>query len=217
MRNCIDVDAVAKLAKSEALPGLLPDDMTEYLLFVGRLELRKGFDVAIQAFAGVAEDYPNLHLVLAGGAGDVAREPNPAAWVDSLPTSTKERIHFLGDVRGPELYSAMRGSVLVLAPSRWEAFGNVALEAKSAGAALIATRGSGFDDFCNDGVDSLLCAPGDPHELAEAIRRLVGDPALASKLAHEAEKSVRHFTARKVAADLRYEVLARVQAGGTSA
>ena len=74
----------------------------------------------------------------------------------------------------------------MICPSRWEGFGNVALEVKAIGTPLIVTSGSGFDDFCTDGVDCLMVPPADSSKLAAALQRLIESPRLGRALAERA-------------------------------
>jgi glycogen(starch) synthase len=105
-------------------------------------------------------------------------------------------------VPGDSLYSAIRAATVTMCPSRWEGFGNVALETKAIGAALVCTTGSGFDDFCVDNSDSLMVPPADPRSLASAISRLVEHPELAARLGRTAAAGVSQFAPVPVATDL---------------
>ena len=91
---------------------------------------------------------------------------------------------------------------VAICPSPWEGFGNVALEIKAAGTALVCTTGSGFDDFCVDGEDSLMVPPADPDALAAAIGRILHDRELGERLAQTASERVWQFAPSAVAPDL---------------
>ncbi|HYQ73721.1 glycosyltransferase family 4 protein, partial [Cellulomonas sp.] len=109
---------------------------------------------------------------------------------------------WLGHVDDDTLYRAVREAAVTLCPSRWEGFGNAALEAKAIGGAVVVTTGSGYDDFCTDGEDSLMVPPADPAALAGAVLRLLADPVLAATLGARAAAGAEHWTADPVAADL---------------
>lgn len=89
-----------------------------------------------------------------------------------------------------------------MCPSRWEGFGNVALEVKAIGTPLIVTSGSGFDDFCMDGVDCLMVPPKAADLLAHALHRLLASPALGRSLTLPALEKIAQFAPDPVAADL---------------
>jgi glycogen(starch) synthase len=202
VRNCVDVETVAARSRTAPLPEGWPAGDDPVVLFLGRLERRKGVVDALQAFALVLRRHPRARLVLAGASGDSRFEPDRAELLSYLPESARAQVTWLGHVPGDSLYSAIRAATVTMCPSRWEGFGNVALEAKAIGAALVCTTGSGFDDFCVDNTDALLVPPAAPHVLAAAISRLVEDPELAARLGRTAAAGVSPFAPAPVAADL---------------
>ena len=202
VRNCIDVDAVIDGAATAELPSGWPTGDAPIVLFLGRLERRKGVVDAVAAFATVAERHPDARLVLAGSSGDSRFEPSRADLLALLPESAHNRVTWLGHVDGPALYRGIGAATVAICPSRWEGFGNVALEVKAAGTPLVCTSGSGFDDFCTTEVDSLMVAPGDPSALAGAICRLIEDRELAGALVAAASEGVHDFAPVPVARDL---------------
>ena len=202
VRNCVEVETVAARSRTARLPEEWPAGDDPVLLFLGRLERRKGVVDALQAFALVTRRHPRARLVLAGASGDHRFEPDRAELLSYLPQSARAQVTFLGHVPGDSLYSAIRAATVTMCPSRWEGFGNVALEAKAIGAALVCTTGSGFDDFCVDDTDALMVPPADPPALAAAIGRLVEQPELAARLGRTAAASVSQFAPAPVATDL---------------
>lgn len=199
--NSIDADAVRMLAATSALPAGWPSSATRTILFVGRTERRKGIEATMLAFADLAAELSDVVLVVAGGSGGhplLTREQ----LLHTVGASIADRIVFLGDVPGPELFRAMAEATVVTTPSLWEAFGNAALEAKAVGSALVVTTGSGFDDFCTDGVDSMMVPPGDGASLADALRRVLGEPDLAASLRDGALLEVANHNPDEVAREL---------------
>jgi glycogen(starch) synthase len=202
VRNCVDVETVAALSRTAPLPDLWPTGDDPVLLFLGRLERRKGVVDALKAFDLVTRRHPRARLVLAGATGDSRFEPDRTELLAYLPETARAQVAWLGHVPGDSLYSAIRAATVTMCPSRWEGFGNVALEAKAIGAALVCTTGSGFDDFCIDNTDCLMVPPKDPQALAEAISRLLEHPELAERLGRAAAASVSSFAPGPVATDL---------------
>ena len=87
-------------------------------------------------------------------------------------------------------------------PSLWgEPFGQVAVECLAAGTPLVVSRVGGLPDIVDDGRCGLLVEPGDPGSLAEAVRTLVEDPALAQRLSVAGQHAER-FTASVVQVDV---------------
>lgn len=200
VRNCIDVDHVRRASRSAPLPAGWPEGDGPVILFLGRSERRKGVIEAVGAFARLGD--PRARLVLAGAGADARYEPTRAELRAMLPPDARERVTWLGHVPGDELYRAIRAADLAMCPSRWEGFGNVALEVKAVGTPLIVTSGSGFDDFCTDGEDCLMVPPQDIPALAAAVRTLLDSTALREALAARAYARVDRFAPDAVAADL---------------
>lgn len=202
VRNCIDVEAVRAAASTAGLPARWPTGAEPVVLFLGRLERRKGVVEAFQAFALLVRQVPGARLVLAGSSGDRRFEPDVSALVSLLPESARDRVVWLGHVPGDELYRSVDAATVVVCPSRWEGFGNAALEVKTIGTPLIVTTGSGYDDFCTDGVDCLMVPPGDHRVLAAALRDVLDAPSRARARAGAARDTVVRYAPDPVAAAL---------------
>jgi phosphatidylinositol alpha-mannosyltransferase len=156
-----------------------PADLGEgrKLLFVGRLDARKGFPVAIAAFERLAAHRDDLRLIVVGDG------PERAA-VDALPTLLRARVTMLGTVPNVELAPIHAACDLYLGPSTGgESFGMVLVEAMAAGLPVVASDTAGYDEVVTDGVDGLLVPPSDPAALAGAAGRVLDDPKLAARLA----------------------------------
>lgn len=202
VRNCIDVDAVAAAALAAAPPEGWPDDGAPVVLFLGRSERRKGVEDAVAAFARVHAEVPEARLVFAGAGGDARFEPTRDGLRELLPPTARDRLTWLGHVGGDELYGAIGRADVAICPSRWEGFGNVALEVKAIGTPLVVTSGSGFDDFCTDGQDCQSVPPADPERLAAAITVALRHPSWALTLAERARAQMSDFAPDPVARDL---------------
>lgn len=85
-------------------------------------------------------------------------------------------VHLAGRLTREQVRAAYDDADIFLAPAELEAFGIAALEARTAGLAVVARRGTGIEEFVEDGVDGLLVA--DDAEMTEAVVHLVGDGRL---------------------------------------
>jgi phosphatidylinositol alpha-mannosyltransferase len=167
--NGSDVDVFAS-----ALPAALPAGRK--LLFVGRLEPRKGFPVAVRAFERIAREYPDVRLVVVGDGADRGA-------VDELDAATRMRVHMAGRVSAQALPTFHRASDIFLAPATGsESFGIVLVEAMAAGLPVVASDIPGYREVTRHNREGLLVPPGDSDALARALRRLLDDPALARSL-----------------------------------
>lgn len=173
------------------------------MLHVGRVEVRKGAHTSIEAFNLLSDDFPGLRLVLAGGIGYALPEWGSEGVRSLIKRGVEDRVVFLGNLRDGSIFRAMAEADVCVAPSLWEAFGNVALEVKASGTPLVVTSGSGFDDFCFDGVDSRVVSPNDPQELAAAVADLLMDATQRKRLTDAAAVQVESFAASAVAPDLK--------------
>jgi phosphatidylinositol alpha-mannosyltransferase len=167
--NGIDVERFAS-----AQP--LAPAMGRYLLFVGRLEARKGFPIAVQAFERLAPAYPDLRLVVIG-------EGSQRDAVDELPGAIRARVDMLGRIDDTQLPRYFRSATAYLGPATGgESFGIVLAEAMAAGTPIVASNISGYCDVARNGTEAILVAPGEPDSLALGVRRLLETPGLSDSL-----------------------------------
>ncbi|MHB8573613.1 MAG: glycosyltransferase family 4 protein [Candidatus Dormibacteria bacterium] len=159
-----------------------------FVLAVGTVEPRKGFDVLIQAFAELCRDDHETTLLLAGGAG----------WKNSEVLSMPERlglgdrVRFVGFVDDVALRSLMAECTAFVVPSLDEGFGFPALEAMAAGAPVVATHAGAIPEVTGDA--ALLVRPGDAEALQEALRRILRDPDLRGRLSTQGRARAGLFT-----------------------
>ncbi|CAM9674018.1 unnamed protein product, partial [Phaeothamnion confervicola] len=144
------------------------------VLFVGRLEVRKGIDTLLDAAASVCASRPDVRFLIAGSDPGVSSPKHD--WLDAHPNAHWiDQVEFLGPVDDAELQQLYSTSHIVAVPSRYESFGLVMSEALMHGAALVSCDVGGIREFVRDGVDGLLVAPGDVPALAGALERLLDD------------------------------------------
>ena len=142
------------------------------VLGAGRLAPQKGFGLLLDAAARWGDIRPGPLLVIAG-------EGPLAAGLRSRAASLGLAVRFAGhrsDV--PSLLAA--ADVFVL-PSTWEGQSLILQEALRAGLPVVATRVGGNAELTGEDA-ALLVPPGDPQRLADAVRAVLGDPALAARL-----------------------------------
>jgi phosphatidylinositol alpha-mannosyltransferase len=160
------------------------------------LEPRKGFRVALEAFAELAGTHDDLRLIVAGAGAQ-------SGAVESLPAPIRRRVQMLGRVPNRGLPPIHRACDVYVAPSTGgESFGVVLLEAMAARLPVVATRIPGYDEVIEDGVTGLLVPPHDPAQTAAAIRRILDDGALALRLARAAAERAGRYDWRVVAAEV---------------
>ena len=162
-------------------PGLFPAaDPHEWgwrLLYLGRIDRRKGIATAVRALVELPEQ-ATLEIV---GGGDEEHREELRRLISEL--GLERRVSFSSHPR-EELARVYAEADAVVFPVQWEEpFGLVPLEAMSVGRPVVATGTGGSGEYLRDGENSLLFEPrDDPAALAAAVRRLAADPGLRERL-----------------------------------
>jgi phosphatidylinositol alpha-mannosyltransferase len=170
--NGCDVELFAKAEPAEDLPP------GRRLLWVGRLDPQKGFEVAVLAFAELAAEIPDLVFVVAGDGRDRGA-------VASLAPGVRGRVVMLGTVPHDHLPGYHAAAEAFVAPALGqESFGIVLVEAMAAGLPIVATDIPGYREVVRPDVEGLLVPPNDSGALAAALRRVLADRELADRLGH---------------------------------
>lgn len=169
-------------------PATSPASGPRYVLALGRVVEKKGFDLLLQAFARVADHHPDVELHI-GGAGPA--EDTLRRLIAEL--GLEGRAKLLGRLSREDVAAAMAGAEVFVMPSRLEPFGIVVLEGWRAGRAVIATSRGGPAEFVEDGVNGLLVDPFDTAVLAGALDRLLSDQGLRQRLGDAARRRVADF------------------------
>jgi glycosyltransferase involved in cell wall biosynthesis len=161
-------------------PGATASDLDEHrdpnlLLFVGALLRGKGLDILLAAMALL----PRTVRLRVAGSGH--QEAMFRAQAETLGLG--DRVEFLGKVKRPALERHYRTAACVVVPSREpETFGLVGLEAYRHATPVVAARVGGTGDWLHEGVTGYGFPSGDAAALAEAIRKVLADPAAARAL-----------------------------------
>ncbi len=151
--------------------------------FLGRLVAEKGLDV----FADTIDELRRgavPHKVLVIGDGPAR------GWFEArLPGAV-----FAGFRGGTDLGRAVAGLDVLLNPSVTETFGNVTLEAMACGVPVVAAKATGSESLVEDGRTGQLIRPGAVHQLAEALREYVEQPALRASHGGAGEARSQRFS-----------------------
>lgn len=148
------------------------------LLAVGTLIPRKGFEILIEALAGVADR--RWHLTC---AGSLERDPETARRVETLVARTglSERVTFAGELRSDDLGRLYdRADVFVL-PTLYEGYGMAVAEALARGLPVVSTPTGGIPELVGDDA-GLLVPPGDVPALTQALSLILDHAALRVRL-----------------------------------
>jgi phosphatidylinositol alpha-mannosyltransferase len=171
--NGVDIHRFSK--KNGAHHSSMSSDRTEKvtILFVGRLDKRKGFLNLLRAFVKIKPDYPHICLRVVGPfEADACR-----SYRDLIQAHGVTDIEFVGYVSPDSLPDVYHTADIFCAPSvGFESFGIVLLEAMAAELPIVATSIVGYRSVITAGNEGLLVPPGQPEQLASALCQLIDNP-----------------------------------------
>jgi len=173
-----------------------PREWSWKLLYVGRVEERKGVHVAVEAMARL----PSEATLEIAGPADERYLPGLQARIDELDLTDRVVFTTYPRTELPDVYAS---ADVFLFPVLWdEPFGLVPLESMACATPVIATGMGGSKEFLFDDVNCLITPPGDAAALSESIKRLASDRDLRQRLVHAG-----HETARQLSVDTYARVL----------
>jgi phosphatidylinositol alpha-mannosyltransferase len=176
-----------------AVPIARYRDGVPNILFVGRMEPRKGLIHLLRAFRKLQRDGVRARLLLVG-TGPGEREARRYVLTRQL-----DDVEFLGRVSEAQKAQLFKTADIYVSPATGrESFGIVLLEAMSAGAPIICSDIHGYRGVVRRERDGILVEPGNADALATSIRRLIDDPTLRAQLSRAGEERAQLFTWERV-------------------
>ena len=164
------------------------------LLFVGRLEKRKGLKYLLRAFAQLKWDWANLRLLVVGPG-----KPDDDSYRIMSERNIQD-VHFLGQVSDADKARYYKSADIYCSPATGrESFGIVLLEAMAAGKPIVASDIEGYASVVSHGKEALLVPPQDDDSLAKAIDLLLRDPGLRGKMGTGGQRKVQRYRWERVA------------------
>jgi len=192
--------------ESEVMPLSSQNKSDPIILFVGRLERRKGILDLFASIPPILKEYPQARFVIAG-SDNSHNDGFQAAHRMDYPTYFAQEysqyvanVKFLGFVEDEKLPSLYKSCDLFVAPSLYESFGLIYIEAMNYSRPTIGCNAGGPIDIIVEGETGLLVPPQSPLELAEAIIDLLGDPWRRREMGLAGrQRFLKLFTHRKMA------------------
>jgi glycosyltransferase involved in cell wall biosynthesis len=158
--------------------GISPD--ATLILFLGRLSAKKSPDLLLQAFSSLPERLGEKQLLLVYvGPDEAGMKANLERLAGRLGASS--RVRFAGPLFGEAKWAAYRDANVFVLPSQNENFGNTAAEAAAAGTPVIVTDHCGIAPLLSEGGGLVIAH--EARALTEALRSVLGDPQLHTRLA----------------------------------
>jgi glycosyltransferase involved in cell wall biosynthesis len=165
------------------------------VVFIGRLERRKGIDLLLAAAGEFIASDQLAHLVLAGKDVEGWSKSTSA----DLPSEIAHRIHFVGEIDDVTRDKLLHAAYCVVFPSRYESFGLVPLEAFVHGTPVVATNAGAIPEVIVERECGLLFEPENSAALARCVTELLADSRLRGRLSAGARRRIKVFSSRQSA------------------
>jgi len=164
------------------------------ILFVGRLEARKGIDIVLDSAVRLAASGYDFELRVVGDTSIVG--PTGATYREEFERGhpdLAEQVLFLGRVDDEVLRKEYANCDVFVAPSRFESFGLILLEAMMFSKPVVATDIGGMREILHDGESGILIPPDDADALTSALQRLLDLPRLRREVGDRGRQRYQEF------------------------
>jgi glycosyltransferase involved in cell wall biosynthesis len=176
------------------------------ILVVGRFDLHKGGDLALEAFRLIALKNKDVELLFVGPDLGVNIKGESVKFNEYIErfipeASVKKRIQFLGQCDHARISELRQSSLVTMVCSRYENFPLTLLEALSTGCPTVATAVGGIKEIIINKYNGLLAHSASPESIAEKVLELIDDPEKMLLLSQNAiEDCKKRFSPKVVAA-----------------
>ncbi len=184
------------------------------ILFVGRLEKRKGFTYLLGAYELVKKEFPQSRLIVVTPAGRLSRKYQGIASRRKL-----QDVVFADRVSYEELPRYYKTADIFCSPATgWESFGMVLLEAMALGKPIVASDIPGYAGLVTHGVEGLLVKPRDKKALASAFLSLLRDKSMSEGMGEKGKLKAKDYSWEAVSRKVMslYEKLVKERTGAVS-
>lgn len=154
------------------------------ILFLGRIEKEKGIFDLVDAVAKIVIDYPSVRLLVAG-QGDIT-----ALEARARSAGVADNVSIRGWVSGKEKERVLNEASILALPSYFEGLPMGVLEAMAHSLPIVASTVGAIPEVVTDGVEGILVNPGDILGLTEALRKLLGDDDLQTRMGQASQTKI---------------------------
>ncbi|MEM7199607.1 MAG: glycosyltransferase family 4 protein [Planctomycetota bacterium] len=177
-----------------------------YLLCIGRVEPRKGSHLAMRAFGRLADDDPELRLVLLGKPMWHQGESIDDVIRANVPPQHRDRVLQLGNVSREAALAAAQRATVFLHPVPWDNYPCAVLEAMAMGAACVVSDQGGQSEMVEHERSGLVFPADDDAALTQAAQRMLKEPEFAAEMRRGAVARVQSITDPKALTERKIEV-----------
>jgi len=165
------------------------------ILFVGRLEKRKGLNYLLEAYKRIKQEIPNSRLIVVGPGTRLRKKYE--RWVRH---SGLQDVVFVGYTSYDELPRYYKTADIYCSPATGrESFGIVLLEAMAIGKPVVASNIEGYANVITHGVDGLLVPPKNTEMLARALISLMADKSLRQQMGARGIEKAKEYSWEHIA------------------
>lgn len=172
-----------------------PSSQGLHLVYLGRFDAIKGFDVLLAALPAVLAALPELRVTLAGGLP--LAQKGESRWHKRIEAALggvdewRARVDLPGFLDHTAALRLLATADVVVVPSRIETFGQVVTEAMALGRCVVAADGGALGERLRTEIDALVVPAGDALTLDAALQRALGDADLRARLGDAARLAQR--------------------------
>jgi len=188
IHNGIDTKKFAPVINSERVKQKL-GLKRHVVLFVGRLEKRKGPDLLVRAIPEIKKVVKDVSFLFVGDDNTPCSIKNVLREIVAK-LGCEEDVLFYGKASESELLSFYSCCDVFVVPSRYESFGLIVGEAMSMAKPVVAAKVGGIPEIIADGEDGLLFEPNNPQSLASKTIAVLQDAELAHRLSLNARRKI---------------------------
>ena len=164
------------------------------VLYIGRLETRKGVYNLAKAIPDVIKEVPDVHFVFVGSdTVDPYRKPGMKSFLTKILQAQSQHVTFIDHVPLEQISDFYKDASVCIFPSIWENFPNVCLEAMSAGKIIIASKNGGMYEMLTDINGGIIVDPHQTSEIAAACITALNDKKLYAEMGRRAQIKVTAF------------------------
>jgi len=209
--NGVDLSEFENLPGREELIKRYPQlSGKKMLLFLGRLNWKKGLDILIKAYSRAAQERNDVHLLIAGG--DDGYKNTAERLICDL--KLEERVTFSGMLSGREKLSAYGGSDIFVLSSYSENFGMSVVEAMASGLAVVISDKVGIYNDVKDNNAGII-VKANAESVYEWVTKLLKDDSLRNKIAQNGKALAREYFDINKSADKMIAALAQILNGSS--
>ncbi|MDA3819606.1 MAG: glycosyltransferase [Candidatus Delongbacteria bacterium] len=186
--------------EGEEKPKDIPDN---YIFCLSRIDSNKGHAELLRAFAEITCDFPEVHLVIGGGSpnpGPVEKEVRAQMSQIIKEEKLDDKVTMTGYIADDMVVPYYQNALFFVLPSKFEPFGMTSQEAMACGKCVLASRFGGIRNVINNGYNGILMDPGDKEEFANAMRLMLRNPEMVSKIGMKSFVHIlKHFSWEAIA------------------